>query len=161
MDPVAPSHATAEALVVKLQQGVDSLEQLKIAADGKLLPQIPKDGKELKEWLEVGFPRWFEVNSLTTLEPVQKREPMDQADAPPSTTLLKSIVTPETSEKVLVEMAFGSHEANVSTPLPANKDTVLGGGPLVEGEFDETYREEQEAYMAKKGLKGLSTSRWA
>ncbi|KAK7940943.1 uncharacterized protein PG986_013330 [Apiospora aurea] len=91
-----------------------------------------KDGKELKEWLEVGFPRWFEVKSLTTLEPVQKREPMDQADPPPSTTLLKSIVTPETSEKVLVETAFGPHEANVSTSLdssPRQKDTVLGGKP--------------------------------
>lgn len=80
---------------------------------------------------------------------------MDQADAPPST------VTPETSEKVLVDTAFGPREAIVSTPLPADRDTVLGGGTLVEFTFDETYREEQKAHMAKKGLKGLSASRWA
>ncbi|KAK7940942.1 uncharacterized protein PG986_013329 [Apiospora aurea] len=38
MDSVASKYNTAEALVAKLQQEAESLEQLKIAADGKLLP---------------------------------------------------------------------------------------------------------------------------
>ncbi|KAK7924052.1 hypothetical protein PG985_006106 [Apiospora marii] len=156
MDTAASNYATIEALVAQLQHGMKEPEQLKQAVDdnsglGQVYPNVPieknrieheawmaagcpnmeaKDGQELKEWREVGFPQWFKIKSLTTLEPVEKTESTDQADAHPSATLLESTVARDTSEKVLVDTAFGAREAIVSTPLPADKCNVLGGGPL-------------------------------
>ncbi|KAK7970364.1 hypothetical protein PG988_009437 [Apiospora saccharicola] len=149
MDYVAPDHATAKALVTQPQYKRQDPESLEKASMGRI---------EYEAWVAAGS---HNMEAPNTLEPVQKTEFMDEADVHLSATLLKSTVTPETSEKVLVDTAFGAREAIVSTPLPADKSTVLGGGPLVEFTFDKTYREEQKAYMAKNGLKGLSASRWA
>ncbi|KAK8049340.1 hypothetical protein PG994_011070 [Apiospora phragmitis] len=121
-----------------------------------------KDGDELREWRDVGFPMWFMIKSTKTFEPVQKREPtkfgVSDSDAPSDAS--KTPVATATSADVMIETVHGLRKAIASTPLPAGKDTILGGGPLVEYTFDDAYREDQKAYMKANGLKGLSASRW-
>ncbi|KAK8089303.1 hypothetical protein PG997_004264 [Apiospora hydei] len=101
---------------------------------------------------------------MRTSEPVQNQEQTifgasNLADA--SSDASKSPGVTETDADAMVETAFGPRKAIANTPLPAGKDTILGGGRLAEYTFDDEYRENQKTYMEANGLKGLSASRWA
>lgn len=100
--------------------------------------------------------------ALKTFEPVKQDQSGNGAGNPvvPGDTSSSSKAT-STPAYAMLNTAFGIRKAITNTPLPAGKDTVLGGGPLVEYTFDDEYREDQKAYMKANGLKGLSASRWA
>ncbi|KAK7908257.1 hypothetical protein PG985_015560 [Apiospora marii] len=167
MDTPASVYAAAEALIAELQRIQSDPEKLKQVCDDTEIsitdkarfeyeawkaagcPDMEaKDGDDLREWRDVGFPLWFTIKSLKTFEPVKKQQQGENGASSASTG-------------VIIKTEFGARKAIANTPLPSGKKTVLGGGPLVEYTFGDAYREDQKAYMAANGLKGLSASRWA
>lgn len=86
------------------------------------------------------------------MEPVVKKE---------HTALKATEPVAKNEHEAMVKTKFGLRKAITSTPFEKGKTTILGGGPLVEFVFDDSYREESRAYMQANGLKGLSASRWA
>ncbi|KAK8138843.1 hypothetical protein PG984_002223 [Apiospora sp. TS-2023a] len=162
MEYAAQLYAAAEALAAELKRTQSDPEKLKRVCDAK-------NGDELREWRDVGFPAWFTVKSLKTFEPVKKQKSFEKGignpvvpgnPVIPGDTSGSSKAT-STSADVMVKTAFGTRKAIASTPLPAGKNSVLGGGPRAEYTFDDEYRQDQKAYMKANGLKGLSASRWA
>ncbi|KAK8124601.1 uncharacterized protein PG998_000360 [Apiospora kogelbergensis] len=141
MEPVVDIYNRTVTLIASLERSKKDSEELKKALDDRdrmefeawkaagCPDMLAKDGDECLDWRGVGFPLWFEVKSLKTMEPVVKKE---------HTALKATEPVAKNEHEAMVKTKFGLRKAITSTPFEKGKTTILGGGPLVEFVFDDS-----------------------
>ncbi|KAK7964993.1 hypothetical protein PG988_009997 [Apiospora saccharicola] len=152
MEYAAQLYSAAEALAAELKRTQSDPEKLKRVCDDKDRLEYEawkaagspdmeaKNGDELREWRDVGFPAWFTVKSLKTFEPVKKQKSSEKGTGNPvvpGDTSGSFRATP-TSADVMLKTALGVRKHEPSEKCAGNP--FVPGNPIFPGDTSGSFR---------------------